>query len=141
MNIKFNLKGVIYGTILLALVVLGFILVPIMFTEKTQPIDYTMVQKEAMPDKILNMMDKYVGEERALAVKLDDKIYVIVTRDEESNKGIEINKIETLKEEERLVMRVDAIYKDKDKSYPYIVVETNLQELPDKIELNTSIED
>ena len=39
-----------------------------------------MLQRESIPEKILDMMDKYTNEERALAVKLDDKIYVIVTR-------------------------------------------------------------
>ena len=38
-------------------------------------------------------------------------------------------------------MRVKAAYKEKEKSYPYIVVETNLKDLPDKIELSTYIQE
>lgn len=136
MNIKFNIKGVIYGVILLFMIIGGFILIPNIFMEKTKPVDYTILQREAIPEKILDMMDKYVNQERALAVKLDNKIYVIVTRGNDNKKGIEVDKIELFQEEEKSVMRVNATYKQKDKSYPYVVLETNLTNLPDRIELN-----
>ncbi len=138
MNIKFNIKGVIYGVILLFLVIGGFVLIPNMFMEKTKPVDYTVLQREAIPEKILDMMDKYTNQERALAAKLDNKIYVIVTRGNDDKNGIEIDKIELLQEEEKSVMRVKATYKPKDKAYPYVVVETNLTSLPDRIELNVN---
>lgn len=138
MNIKFNIKGVIYGVILLFLIIGGFVLIPNMFMEKTKPVDYTILQREAIPEKILDMMDKYTNQERALAAKLDNKIYVIVTRNNDDKNGIEIDKIELLQEEEKSVMRVNATYKPKDKSYPYVVVETNLTSLPDRIELNAT---
>ena len=35
-------------------------------------------------------------------------------------------------------MKVEITYKDKKDSYPFVVAETNLTELPDKIELNSS---
>ena len=136
MNIKFNIKGVIYGVILLFMIIGGFILIPNIFMEKTKPVDYTILQREAIPEKILDMMDKYVNQERALAVKLDNKMYVIVTRGNDDKKGIEVDKIELFQEEEKSVMRVNATYKQKDKSYPYVVLETNLTNLPDRIELN-----
>lgn len=141
MKIKFNIKGVIYGVIILLLVVGGFVFLPEMFMEKSEPVDFTMIQREAIPDKILNIMDKYVNEERALAVKLEDKIYVIVTRGNDNEHGIEIDKINVVEEDDKDVMKVKALYKSKDKSYPYIVAETNLKELPDKIELETSVEE
>lgn len=138
MNIKFNIKGVIYGVILLFLIIGGFVLIPNMFMEKTKPVDYTVLQREAIPEKILDMMDKYTNQERALAAKLENKIYVIVTRNNDDKNGIEIDKIELLQEEEKSVMRVKATYKPKEKSYPYVVVETNLTSLPDRIELNAN---
>lgn len=138
MNIKFNIKGVIYGVLVLILIIGGFVFIPNMFMEKSKPVDYTILQREAIPEKILDVMDKYTNEERALAVKLDKKIYVIVTRGNDSKRGIQIDKIDLLKEEEKSIMRVKATYKDKDKSSPYVVVETNLTNLPDRIELNTS---
>ena len=87
------------------------------------------------------MMDKCVNEERALAVKLNNRIYVVVTRGNDKNHGIEMDKIDVVKQDDKNIMRVKVVYKDKEKSYPYIVVETNLNELPDSIELNTSVED
>ena len=141
MNKKFNIKGVVYGVIVLAMLIGGFIFIPDIFKENSKPVDYTMVQREAMPDKILGMMDKYTDEERALAVKLDGKVYVIVTRGNNNEHGIEMDKIVIAKEEDKNIMRVKAAYKEKEKSYPYIVVETNLKDLPDKIELSTYIQE
>lgn len=125
----------------MALIIGGFIVIPNMFMEQSKPVDYTILQREAIPEKILDMMYKYVNEERALAVKLNNKIYVVVTRGNDKNHGIEMDKIDVVKQDDKNIMRVKVVYKDKEKSYPYIVVETNLNELPDSIELNTSVEE
>lgn len=140
MEIKFNIKGVIYGVILILFIVLGFVFIPKLFLDTSKPVDFTMVQRESIPDKILDIMDKYEDEERALAVKLDDKIYVIVTRGEKEY-GIDIDKITMDTVEEKTVMTVNITYKDKNKSYPFVVAETNLKSLPDKIQLNTKKEE
>ena len=140
-KLNFNIKGVIYGFIFMALIIGGFIVIPNMFMDQSKPVDYTVLQREAIPEKILDMMDKYVNQERALAVKLNNKIYVVVTRGEDKNRGIEMDKIDILKQDDKNIMRVKVLYKDKEKSYPYIVVETNLNDLPDSIELNTSIDE
>lgn len=137
MNKKFNTKGVIYGIIALFLVVGGFIFIPKMFLDESKPIDYVMVQKNDIPDKILDMMGKYENEERALAIKMDNKIYVVVTRGDDKEHGIEIQSIKISKQEDKKVMKVDVLHKDKEESHPYIVVETNLTELPDRIEINS----
>ena len=140
-KVNFNIKGVIYGVIIMALIIGGFIIIPNIFMEQSKPVDYTILQREAIPEKILDMMDKYVSQERALAVKLNNKIYVVVTRGDDKNHGIEMDKIDILRRDDKNVMRVKVLYKDKEKSYPYIVVETNLNDLPDSIELNTSIDE
>lgn len=140
-KIGFNIKGVIYGVIVMALIIGGFIVIPNIFMEQSKPVDYTILQREAIPEKILDMMDKYVNQERALAVKLDNKIYVVVTRGNDKNYGIEMDKIDILKQDEKSIMRVKVLCKNKENSYPYIVVETNLNDLPDLIELNTSIDE
>lgn len=140
MEIKFNIKGVIYGVILILFIVLGFIFIPRLFLDNSKPIDFTMVQRESIPEKILDIMDKYKDEERALAVKLDNKVYVIVTRGETEH-GIDIDKITMETVEEKTTMTVNITYKDKDKSYPFVVAETNLKSLPDKIQLNTTKEE
>lgn len=138
MNVKFNMKGVILGVVLVFFIIGGFLFLPKMFIEDLIPVDYTMIQRDAISEKILNIMDKYTNEERALAVKLDNKIYVIVTRAKEKDQGIEIDKISIAKEEDKNTMKVEITYKDKKDSYPFVVAETNLTELPDKIELNSS---
>ncbi len=140
-KIGFNIKGVIYGVIVMALIIGGFIVIPNIFMEQSKPVDYTILQREAIPEKILDMMDKYVNQERALAVKLDNKIYVVVTRGNDKNYGIEMDKIDILKQDDKSIMRVKVLCKNKENSYPYIVVETNLNDLPDLIELNTSIDE
>ncbi len=140
MEIKFNIKGVIYGVILILFIVLGFVFIPKLFIDTAKPIDFTMVQREAIPEKILDIMDKYEDEERALAVRLDNKIYVIVTRGDKEH-GIEIDKITMDTIDEKTVMTVDITYKDKDESYPFVVAETNIDSLPDKIQLNTTTEE
>ena len=137
MEIKFNIKGVIYGVILILFIVLGFIFIPKFFMDTSKPVDFTMVQRESIPEKILDIMDEYEDDERALAVKLDKKIYVIVTRGEKEH-GIEKDKITMDEVEDKTVMTVNITYKDKNKSYPFIVAETNLDSLPDKVQLNTN---
>ena len=140
-KVNFNIKGVIYGVIVMALIIGGFIVIPNIFMEQSKPVDYTILQREAIPEKILDMMDKYVNQERALAVKLENKIYVVVTRGNDKNYGIEMDKIDILKQDDKSIMRVKVLCKNKENSYPYIVVETNLNDLPDLIELNTSIDE
>ena len=140
MKVKFNIRGVIYGMIVLILLLGGFVFVPKMFMDESKPVDYIMLQKNEIPEKILDMMGKYTDEERALAVKLDGKIYVVVTRGKDANKGIDMNSIKMFKEEDKNVMKVEVVHKNKEESHPYIVVETNLKELPDRIELNSKVE-
>ncbi len=135
---KLNMKGIVIGVIFMIFVIGGFIIIPNLMSEKTNPIDYVYVQRDEIPEKILDVMDKYVDQERALAIKLEGKIYVVVTKGDDNDKGIEMDKITTLEQDDKKVMRVDITYKEKEESHPYIVVETNLEELPDKIEVNIS---
>nr|WP_024621200.1 hypothetical protein [Clostridioides mangenotii] len=137
MNIRFNMKGLVYGIIILALVLGGFLVIPGMFVEKTKSIDYTVLQREAVPEKILDMMDKYTNEERALVAKMGSKIYIMVTRGEKKF-GIEMDNIEKFDEDGKEVVRVKAKYKNKEDSMPYLIVETNLENLPDRVELEIS---
>ena len=141
MKVKWNIKGILYGLIALALVVGGFVFIPKMFFNEAKAIEYTIVQRDAIPEKILDVMGKYADEERALAIKTDDKIYVVATRGKDINQGIQIEKIQMTKDEGKDVMKVNIVYKNKDDAHPYIVVETDLKDLPDRIELNTNLQD
>ena len=142
MKVKWNTKAVIYGIIALILVIGGFLAVPKFLGEKGNPIEFTLVERNEIPTKILDVMPKYINEERALACKIDNKIYAVVTRGENKDYGIEIEKIETMKDEEnKVLMKVYSVYKSPENSHPYIVVHTNMKELPDKIELISRVDD
>ena len=136
MNVKFNMKGMIYGIFLIVFVLAGFIVLPKMFTEDVKSIDYVLVQRDSIPDKILDVMDDYVDQERALTIMIDDKVYVIVTRGQNDDYGIDVNKISVQNKDGKQVMKVEVIYKEKENAYPFIVLETNMKSLPDKVELD-----
>ena len=136
MDVKFNIKGLAYGILLALFILVGFIVLPKMFGEDIKPVDYILVQRDAIPDKILNMMDDYVHKERALSLIIDEKVYVIVTRGQNTDYGIDIDKITLQNQLGKDVMKVEVVYKEKEKAYPFVVVETNIKSLPDKIELN-----
>lgn len=136
LNVKFNMKGMIYGTFLIIFVLAGFIVLPKMFVEDIKPVDYVLVQRDSIPDKILDMMDDYIDQERALTIMIDDKVYVVVTRGQNNDYGIDVNKISIENREGKQVMKVEIIYKEKENAYPFVVLETNIKSLPDKVELD-----
>ena len=136
LNVKFNMKGMIYGIFLIIFVLAGFIVLPKMFVEDIKPVDYVLVQRDSIPDKILDMMDDYIDQERALTIMIDDKVYVIVTRGQNDDYGIDVNKISVQNKDGKQVMKVEVIYKEKENAYPFIVLETNMKSLPDKVELD-----
>ena len=136
MNVNFNMKGMIYGIFLIIFVLAGFIVLPKMFVEDIKPVDYVLVQRDSSPDKILDMMDDYIDQERALTIMIDDKVYVIVTRGQNDDYGIDVNKISVQNKDGKQVMKVEVIYKEKENAYPFIVLETNMKSLPDKVELD-----
>ena len=136
MDVKFNMKGMVYGICLIIFILAGFIILPKMFGEDIKAVDYVIVQRDSIPDKILDMMDDYIDQERALATIIDGKVYVIVTREQNEEYGIDVEKINLQDKEGKQVMTVEAVYKQKEDAYPFVVLETNMKSLPDKIELN-----
>ena len=136
MDVKFNMKGMVYGICLIIFILAGFIILPKMFGEDIKDVDYVIVQRDSIPDKILDMMDDYIDQERALATIIDGKVYVIVTRGQNEEYGIDVEKINLQDKDGKQVMIVEAVYKEKEDAYPFVVLETNMESLPDKIELN-----
>lgn len=141
MNVKFNMKGMIYGIFLIVFVLAGFIVLPKMFVEDIKAVDYVLVQRDSIPDKILDMMDDYIDQERALTIMIDDKVYVVVTRGQNNDYGIDVNKITIQNKEGKQVMKVEVVYKEKENAYPFVVLETNIKSLPDKVELDKEYTD
>ena len=111
MDVKFNMKGMIYGIFLIIFILAGFIILPKMFHEDVKAVDYIVVQRDSIPDKIL-------------------------TRGQNEEYGIDVEKINLQDKEGKQVMTVEAVYKQKEDAYPFVVLETNMKSLPDKIELN-----
>ena len=136
MDVKFNMKGMVYVICLIIFILAGFIILPKMFGEDIKAVDYVIVQRDSIPDKILDMMDDYIDQERALATIIDGKVYVIVTRGQNEEYGIDVEKINLQDKDGKQVMIVEAVYKEKEDAYPFVVLETNMESLPDKIELN-----
>ena len=136
MDVKFNMKCMVYGICLIIFILAGFIILPKMFGEDIKAVDYVIVQRDSIPDKILDMMDDYIDQERALATIIDGKVYVIVTRGQNEEYGIDVEKINLQDKDGKQVMIVEAVYKEKEDAYPFVVLETNMESLPDKIELN-----
>ena len=136
MDVKFNMKGMVYGICLIIFILAGFIILPKMFGEDIKAVDYVIVQRDSIPDKILDMMDDYIDQERALATIIDGKVYVIVTRGQNEEYGIDVEKVNLQDKDGKQVMIVEAVYKEKEDAYPFVVLETNMESLPDKIELN-----
>ena len=52
-----------------------------------------------------------------------------------------MDKIVIDKVDGKTIMTVNITYKNKEKSYPFVVAETNLDSLPDKIQLNSQVEE
>ena len=89
-------------------------------------------------------------EERALSCKIGDTVYVVVTRGEKKTGGytVDIDKITKVKTDDHFNLVVYAEYKDPSPNqivpqvitYPYIVVKTELTELPKQIKLEVEYE-
>ena len=113
---------------------------------KAKTVDFTIVEENNIPAQISEILPNYRMKEKALVCKVNDEIYVVVTRGEKSSAGygVDIKKIllETIENEK--TVRVIALFTDPKPgevqaqvlTYPYIVVKTNLKELPQKVTLD-----
>ncbi|HZX21203.1 MAG TPA: protease complex subunit PrcB family protein [Clostridia bacterium] len=119
--------------------------IPKLIFKNDKEVGYMVLNKEQVPEKINEILPRYMMLERALAAKVDDQIYVIVTRGQKLTAGydVDIEKLELVKEEEETRLIVHAIFKDpkpddivnQAMTHPYAIVKTELKELPKKIHL------
>ncbi len=156
MKSKFNIPKLpkIKWKSFIAIIIIIFILAtvikcaPNFLSRGDKKVGYEVLEARQIPDKIQEILPRYKMLERALAAKVDEDIYVIVTRGEKLSGGydIEIEKIQVLKENREEKIIVHALFKDpKDDdlvtqaiTYPYIVARTSLKDLPRKIELKVN---
>lgn len=134
------------------IVILGSLILPKVLGGKETKVKYKAVEVDDIPDKIMEMLPKYVMEERALTLKYRDEIYVIVTRGEKKSTGffVDIDKIiieGNKKGEFDLVVHAEFIDPKPDEAleqhydYPYIIVKTNLKNMPQEVHLDIDYED
>ena len=132
--------------IIVVIVILGIIFIPkILKNEGGKAVKFEILNKNEVPKKIQELLPRYMSEERALACKIEDEVYVIVTRGEKKTAGytVTIDKIEKVKTKDNFDLIVYAEYKDPKPNelvaqvitYPTIVVKTELNKLPNKIKL------
>ncbi|SET06014.1 PrcB C-terminal [Natronincola peptidivorans] len=145
---RINWKLFIAIIIIIVLVAAVIKIVPKFITRGEKEVSYQVLEESQIPQKINEILPRYKMLERALAAKVDDEIYVIVTRGEKLTGGyqVEIERILLIKEdkEERIV--VHALFKDPKPddlvpqviTYPYVVAKTDLKELPKKIDLRVN---
>lgn len=111
-------------------------------------VEFTVLADEQIPQAIVTeVIPQYRELERALGCVIDGKVYVLVTRGEKptAGYGIVIDKMKLEKTEQGKNLVVTALFTDPPAgeavaqviTYPHQVAETNLEELPDTIELRT----
>jgi len=111
-----------------------------------ETVNFAEVKESRIPADISsNVIPEYRTLERALACIVDDDVYVIVTRGEKpsSGFGVSIDRMTLEKKDDKTNLIVYALFDDPDKetaisqiiTYPLSVVKTDLESLPDTIEL------
>lgn len=116
------------------------------FFSGEEMVRFQQVKDSEMPvDFTADVIPAYKTLERALACRVDNDVYVIVTRGEKpsSGFGVDIERMLLEEKEGKTNLVVYATFDDPDKetaisqiiTYPLQVVKTDLQQLPDTIEL------
>lgn len=112
---------------------------------------YKILDSSEIPEKIKEVLPKYLAEERALTLRLKDEIYVLVMRGEKNTGGygVDLDKIvkrQINKDEFELI--VYAKYTDPGEddivaqsfTYPFTIAKTNLKDMPESIKLEVIYE-
>ncbi|MDD6042880.1 MAG: protease complex subunit PrcB family protein [Eubacteriaceae bacterium] len=109
-------------------------------------IGFKTLPEDKVPRAIeAELMPEYREMERAFACRVDDKVYVVVTRGNKPTSGFEVavNKLELTSENNKSKLTVFATFADPEnpeklaqvECFPYTVTETELTGLPDTIQL------
>ncbi|WP_255547712.1 protease complex subunit PrcB family protein [Crassaminicella indica] len=152
---KFNLKALSWKKILIVAIVIMLIIAAFYavkyFVKDDDGVPFELLSEEQIPQKIQEILPRYKSLERALACKVDGEIFVIATRGEKPTGGytIQIDSIEKVNIDGKTKLVVYTTFKDPKPgdivtqviTYPYVVVKTELEELPDKIELKVKYDD
>lgn len=139
-------KNKTFILIMAAIIAVIVIILIMNFAKGDETLEFRVLSDSEVPQDITSqVIPQYRDLERALACIVDDKVYVLVTRGEKPTSGYEIC-IESMTIEEddgRCNLVVFAGFKDPEPggaltqvlTYPLQVAETELEKLPDSIEL------
>ena len=116
------------------------------FTGGEENVSFEEVKENKVPADISSdVIPEYRTLERALACRVDDDIYVMVTRGEKPTSGFGVSVDRMIMEEKdgKTNLIVYSLFEDPDKetpisqiiTYPLCIVKTDLTALPDTIEL------
>lgn len=111
-----------------------------------ETVEFEVIKENRLPADITDdVIPEYRTLERALACRVDDDVYVLVTRGEKPTSGfsVTIDRITLEEEDDKTNLIVYALFEDPDKetgisqiiTYPVSVAKTDLKQLPDSIEL------
>jgi len=110
-----------------------------------QNVSFDTIEPENIPNQISEVLPNYRMKEKALVCKINDEIYVVVTRGEKSTAGyeVEIDKLTLSDADGEKVLTVKADYTDPKPgdvtaqilTYPFTVVKTDMKDLPQKVVL------
>ena len=108
-------------------------------------VGFDKIELENIPAQINEVLPNYRVKEKALVCRINDEIFVVVTRGEKNSAGYDvgIKKMTLSTVDGQKVLTVYAEYTDPKPgdvtaqviTYPFIVVKTDMTELPEKVVL------
>lgn len=119
---------------------------------ESDAVDFTQLTEDAIPQQLTGeIIPEYRDMERALACVIDDKVYVLACRGEKPTTGydISIDRMELDEEDDRQILTVQVVFTDpqagasltQEATWPYVAAETDLQKLPDEIQMKITYAD
>lgn len=137
---------------LLLLVILGIFLSSKILNKGDDEVKFRVLESSEIPEKIKEILPKYLSEEKALTCRLNDEIYVVVTRGEKTTGGYSVEVDTIIKEENgegEFDITVVAKYNDPEPDemvsqgfdYPFTIVKTDLNTMPKSINLEVKYEE
>lgn len=137
---------------ILILIILGLLLSHKILNKGDDEVKFRVLESSEIPEKIKEILPKYLSEEKALTCRLNDEIYVVVTRGEKRTGGYSVEVDNIIKEESKegeFKITVIAKYSDPEPNeivtqgfdYPFTIVKTDLDTMPKSINLEVRYEE
>lgn len=137
---------------ILILIILGIFFTSKILNKGDEEVKFRVLESSEIPEKIKEILPKYLSEEKALTCRLNNEIYVVVTRGEKRTGGYSVevdNIIKEEREEGEFEITVIAKYNDPDPDemvtqgfdYPFTIVKTDLSTMPKSINLQVKYDE